>query len=246
MIGEDIRLLILRGAIFVVNHSGGKDSQAMYLYLRRQIPDKQLLVIHAHLPDVDWDGIEDHIKATINCDYEFVRAGKTFFDMVEHRRMWPSPKNRQCTSDLKRGPIEKAVRRVLKQRGCSIVVNCMGIRAQESPGRAKAAVFKYDNRNSKAGREWYNWLPIHSWSKQQVFFEIETRSRQRAHWAYYEGMTRLSCCFCIMASKQDLQTAARLKPDLFDKYCELERQIDHTFLMPTNEAGRKFLPEIID
>jgi tRNA(Ile)-lysidine synthase TilS/MesJ len=74
----------------VINHSGGKDSQAMFLKLRDLIPKQNLVVIHAHLPEVEWDGTIEHIKNTIgHAELHVVQAGKTFFEMVEHRQMWP-------------------------------------------------------------------------------------------------------------------------------------------------------------
>lgn len=55
-----VRDLIQRGAIFVVNHSGGKDSQAMFHFIRRHVPDHQIRVVHAVLPEVEWDGVQTH------------------------------------------------------------------------------------------------------------------------------------------------------------------------------------------
>lgn len=52
-----VRRLIDEGALFVVNHSGGKDSQAMLIRLHAVIPADQLLIVHADLPEVDWEGI---------------------------------------------------------------------------------------------------------------------------------------------------------------------------------------------
>lgn len=245
MINKDIKQLIGEDAVFVANHSGGKDSQAMFLFLKEFIPNHNLIVIHAELPEVDWNGTVDHIRnTTAGISFEVVRANKTFFDMVRHRGMWPSPQYRQCTSDLKRGPIEKAIRRFLKKSGSSIVVNCMGIRAEESSKRARANVFKLNKRNSRAGRRWYDWLPIHGWTRDQVLSKIK-ESGERPHWAYSKGMTRLSCCFCIMASRADLRTSSRINRQLFEKYCSMERQIDHTFVMPGDRSERKFLTEII-
>jgi len=229
--------LVARGALFVVNHSAGKDSQAMFIKLRMFVPQEQLVVIHAELPGVEWEGTLEHIRDTIGevpllvCRNE----NKTFLDMVEHRQMWPSPKNRQCTSDLKRGPIERTIRRYLKDnpRFGGLVVNCMGMRAEESPGRSKLQPFKYHERNSVAGREWYDWLPIHDMSRDEVFALIESVG-EKPHWAYEAGMTRLSCCFCIMSSQEDLKTAARLNPDLYRTYVQTERRIGHTM----NMAGR--------
>ena len=223
--------LIQRGALFVINHSGGKDSQAMTIKLLRIVPASQLIVIHAHLPGVEWEGTTNHIATTIgDLPLTIVQARKTFMEMVEHRQMWPSPSTRQCTSDLKRGPIEKAIRHELKRRELKLVVNCMGMRAQESSARAKKEVLKFNARNSKAGREWYDWLPIHSMTESEVFRSIKLAG-QNPHWAYGEGMSRLSCCFCIMSSQSDLRIAAKLNPELYQQYVETEQRINHTLSM---------------
>jgi 3'-phosphoadenosine 5'-phosphosulfate sulfotransferase (PAPS reductase)/FAD synthetase len=173
-----------------------------------------------------------------------VRAKKTFFDMVRHRGMWPSPKYRQCTSDLKRAPIEKAIRHYSKAIGNKLIVDCIGKRAEESPARAKERIFGFDRKNSKAGREWYKWLPIHEWKIGKVFAKIADAG-ERPHWAYSQGMTRLSCCFCIMASKQDLKIAAGLQSVLFKEYCDLEKEIGHTLIMPSKKNGKLYLDEVI-
>lgn len=235
-----VRDLIQRGAIFVVNHSGGKDSQAMFHFIRRHVPDHQIRVVHAVLPEVEWDGVEDHIRATIgNHELHTCRARRTLLEMIEERGMFPSPSLRQCTSDLKRGPIERTIR----QMGVKLIVNCMGMRAQESSSRAKLSDFKFSDRNSKAGREWYDWLPIHHWSSEQVFSYI-AHVGQRPHWAYAQGMSRLSCCFCIMASRSDLQAAARLNPALYRRYVELERSTGQVMLMPSKAHGRQTLEDV--
>lgn len=226
-VSPQITRLVARGATFVVNHSGGKDSQAMYLFIRSVVPASQIVVVHAELPGVDWDGIEAHIRSTIDHPLLVCKARRTFLQMVEERGMFPSPSQRQCTSDLKRGPIEKTIRHT----GKSLIVNCMGLRAEESSARAKAEPFKYSERNSKAGREWYDWLPIHHWTVAQVFATIH-EAGQEAHWAYAAGMSRLSCCFCIMSSKADLITAAKLKPTLYKTYVALEQRLGVTMMMP--------------
>lgn len=243
-IKQEIQDLIDRGALFVINHSGGKDSQAMTIKLRKLVPANNILVIHADLPDADWPGTWDHVKETcLGLNTQQVVAGKTLLSMAEKRGMWPSPKYRQCTSDLKRGPIEKAIRHHIKDHELSgLVVNCMGIRAQESYSRAKAREFKFNKRNSKAGREWYDWLPIKDWTTVQVFAEIESHG-QKPHWAYSVGMERLSCCFCIMASKNDLQIAAKHNPELYSKYVALEKKIDFSFIMPKKGQEPVFLEE---
>lgn len=227
--------MIEAGALVVVNHSGGKDSQAMMIALAALVPADQLLVIHAHLPGVEWDGTWEHVQASAaahGVPAIQVQAGKTLMEMAERRGMWPSPSTRQCTSDLKRDPINKAIRHHLKNnpRFGGRVISAMGLRAEESPARSKLVTWQRDARESKAGREWFRWLPIHDWSVDQVFGAIGSAG-QEPHWAYGAGMTRLSCCFCIMSSRADLCTAARLNPGLYGEYVAMEKRIGHTLAM---------------
>lgn len=236
------------GALFVLNDSGGKDSQAMRIVLRDLVRREQVVVIHASLGDVEWPGALEHAQSGAQRDgFPFVvaRSRKTFFDMVEHRYQirpespcWPSASNRQCTSDLKRGPIEREIRRVMKDRGLFEVVNCLGMRAEESSGRAKLATLKRSDRNSVAGREWWNWLPIHHLSREEVV-SIISAAGEEMHYAYAQGNERLSCMFCIMGSKNDLRNAARHNPELYRQYVKIELRTGYTM-----HQSRKSLTEI--
>ena len=81
-----VMALVERGALFVVNHSGGKDSQAMLIELLRYVPREQLLIVHAELPGVEWEGTQEHILATSSgLPMIVAKAVRTFFDMVEVR-----------------------------------------------------------------------------------------------------------------------------------------------------------------
>jgi DNA sulfur modification protein DndC len=246
---SNVAALAARGALFVVNHSGGKDSQAMCNELARLVPREQLVIVHADLGEVEWAGALDHIRATSDLPVHVTRARRTLLQMIEERGMFPSPTLRQCTSDLKRGPIERTIRalverrRQLRQVGADIVVNCMGMRAAESSSRAKLQTFKFNAGNSKAGREWYDWLPIHDWSTERVFAEIKAAG-QEPHAVYAKGMSRFSCCFCVMASEHDLRTAAGLNPELYRRYVELERSTGQVMLMPSKSKGRRTLEQV--
>lgn len=253
-----IVMMAQRGAMFVINHSGGKDSQAMTIALSRLLPRYQLVLVHADLSEVEWKGAEDHIRATSDLPLYTCRSRRSLLQMVEERGMFPSPQQRQCTSDLKRGPIERTIRALVQARkakrhdGWNLVVNCMGMRADESPNRAKLQPLKFSARNSKAGREWWDWLPIHDWSERRVFDTIR-EAGQQPHPAYAAGMSRFSCCFCIMASEEDLRTAARLSverpemfndPHLYRRYVQLERSTGQVMLMPSASKGRRTLEDI--
>lgn len=229
-----INELIEKGAIFYISHSGGKDSQAMYAKLLNIIPYNQIIVIHSHLKEVEWPGVIEHIKLNINHPLNIVEAKKSLLGMVEQRGMFPSPKYRQCTSDLKRNPIEKFIRRDMKARECEIAVNCMGLRSEESRSRAKRKTFMINSRLTIKNRIVYDWLPIHDLTTDEVFETIKN-ANQKPFWTYTAGNQRLSCVFCIMGSKNDLRNGAKYNHDLFKKYSELEKKIGHTMFTIKNE-----------
>lgn len=233
---ERIQQLINDGAIFYCSHSGGKDSQAMYAYLKDIIPEDQLVVVHADLGEVEWMGVHDHIVSNTKHKAHVVRAvkkdgrNKTLLGMVRERGKWPSSSCRQCTSDLKRNPIMKFIRHDLLAKGARIAVNCMGIRAAESSARAKKEPFRYNKSESCGHRDVWDWMPIFDLTTEQVF-QCIADAGQKPFWAYADGNERLSCVFCIMGSLNDLRHGAEKNPDLYRKYVELERKIGHTMFM---------------
>lgn len=232
-IPSECREMIRSGALVSVSTSGGKDSQAMTILLSRIVPRDQLVAVHAPLEGVEWPGTIEHIRATLPAGVPLILAhvtsGKTLLDRVEERGMWPSSAVRWCTSDHKRTPIERELRRYLKAhpRFGGRIVSAMGMRAEESSARARKTPWRLNERNSRAGRTWFDWLPIHDLAEGQVF-DVIRGAGQAPHPAYAMGMSRLSCVFCIMASRADLRTAARLQPQLYQRYVALERRIGHT------------------
>lgn len=211
---DQVRDLISAGALFVINHSGGKDSQAMMIELLKLVPRNQLLVIHACLGEIEWEGAIMELArdqaADAGVPFLIARAVRTFFEMVEHRftvrpdaPCFPSSAARWCTSDAKRGPIEREIRRYAKANGLTRIVSCMGIRAAESPARSKRPALSRSQRNSVAGRDWWEWNPIHEMSTPDVFETIKAAG-QSPHPAYAAGNERLSCVLCIFGSVTDI------------------------------------------
>ncbi len=236
------------GALFVVNHSGGKDSQAMLIHVLEVVPAAQVLVVHATLGESEWPGALEHAQQQADAagvPFLVAQASKTLLGMVERRHAtrpevpsWPSASTRQCTSDLKRGPITREVRRYATARGITRIVNCMGLRATESSGRAKRPAWSDHAEHGAAGRSWYDWLPIHTLSTADVLTTVHGAGQQ-LHPAYAMGNERLSCVFCIMASASDLRNGALRNPELYARYVEMERRTGYTLHM-----SRKSLPEL--
>ena len=215
----------------------------MTILLSRIVPRDQLVAVHAPLGEVEWPGTVPHIEATlpdgVPLIFAPVTSGKTLLERVEERGMWPSNSVRWCTSDLKRSPIERELRRHLKAhpRFGGRLVNAMGMRADESPARARKRPWRRNDRMSVAGRVVYDWLPIFDLSVEDVFRVIRDAG-QRPHWIY-DHLSRCSCSFCIFSSPDDLRRAAELRPGLYRRYSELEQRIGHT-LSPSGTP----LPEL--
>ncbi len=229
-----IQDLVSQGAIFYCSHSGGKDSQAMYNMLSNVVPYRQLVVVHADLGEVEWHGTIEHIENTTRHDVNIVKANKTFSDMVRKRGMFPSPRYRQCTSDLKTGPIYKFIRRDMKERGAMIGINCVGIRAEESAARSKKKRFTFNKTLTNKSRIVMDYLPILEWPEHQVFAFIDA-CHQQPHYAYKKNK-RLSCVFCIMGCKSDLQHGAEQRPELLAEYIALEQETGHSMFYNNGRA----------
>jgi len=223
--------------LYVINDSGGKDSRAMFLYITQdmRIPPSQIIVVHAILPGMDWEGTEEYIIK--NCEgYRviFTQAKKTFFDMVRSRKMnrpdvpsFPSSSSRQCTSDLKRDPIEKVVRKICRDEGWKTVFNCMGIRAEESTSRAKKKPFKVNKRLTIPGRFVVDCLPIHARKESWVRNKVAEHG-QELFYTYAAGMKRKSCKICLLACSSDVKTSAEIDPEHAEKMMSFEDEIGYT------------------
>ena len=233
----------------VVNSSAGKDSQAMLdvvvcLARAQGIPLDRIVVVHADLGRVEWQGTralaEEHARH-YGLRFEVVsRPQGDLLDHVEAKGKWPGFSTRYCTSDHKRDQVLKLFTRLVaetnatrpKVRGVKRaqvrILNCIGLRADESRERAKLPPFCKNDKASNGKRAVYDYLPVFRYTVAQVWARI-AQAGTRAHEAYALGMPRLSCCFCIYAEKPALVLAGTHNRELLAEYVRVERKIGHTF-----------------
>lgn len=230
----------------VINTSAGKDSQAMMDYVmglaRTAGVVDRVVAVHCDLGRCEWPGTkelaEQHCKH-YGISLQVIRREKgDLLVQVEQRGMWPDNKNRYCTSDQKRDQVAKVHTALATQRITELhaqgqtrqirILNCMGLRGDESAARAKKPAFQNDKRLTNGKRQVDIWLPIHGWTTQQVWATIKA-SGVPHHVAYDYGMPRLSCMFCIFASRDALMIAGSKNPELLAEYVRIETKIDHTF-----------------
>jgi 3'-phosphoadenosine 5'-phosphosulfate sulfotransferase (PAPS reductase)/FAD synthetase len=229
--------------IILVNSSAGKDSQAMLDYVI-ELADAagvrdRVVVVHCDLGRVEWKGTRELAQEQAQhygVRFEVVARAQDLLAQIEYRGKFPDAARRYCTSDQKTSQVTKLITKLVAEKaglGRRVrVLNCLGIRAAESPARAKKLPLGPD-KASNGKREVVRWLPIFAWSEAQVWDRIKA-SGVRYHWAYDAGMPRLSCCFCVLASKPALVRAAQLNPELLDEYIAVEDRIQarnpgHTF-----------------
>lgn len=110
----------------------------------------------------------------------------------------------------------------------------------------------------------FDWLPIHDWTVDQVWEACGTNAadltrRQTlyeageidaalagwpCHPAYVFGNQRVSCAFCVLASKNDLRVGAIHNPELYRTYVQMERESGFTF--QHKKALADIAPELLE
>ena len=239
--------------LVLINSSAGKDSQCMLTHLveladQQGCPRTRHLVVHADLGRVEWPGTLELARRQAEAyglRFEVVARTEYLLDQVVTRHhtlrakgdtttpAWPSSTARYCTSDQKTSQVVKLMTRLAADHRAAgntapiRILNCLGIRAAESPARAKKDPIGPDPA-SNGRRTVTRWLPVFHWSKAEVWATIH-RSGLPYHPAYDAGMPRLSCVLCVMAGRRELALAARLNPDLAQQYLAVERHVGHTF-----------------
>lgn len=227
--------------ILLANISGGKDSQEMLRKLVALAEEAgvrdRIVCVFADLGDKDeWEGTEDIARYhAAFYGLRFIKVVKgetkgepvTLLEHIERRGMWPDQQNRYCTSDMKRDPISTVFTRLVKEvspfgsGGPVRILNCQGMRAQESPKRAMMVPFHFDKRASNGKRHVDIWLPIHELTEAQIWEGIR-ESGVKHHPIYDAGMPRLSCRFCVLAGRKALVRAAQLDPEGAQERAALE------------------------
>jgi len=211
--------------------SGGKDSQALAYRVCAHLDAighrGQRALIHSDLGRVEWrdsSSVCERIADRLGLELLVVRrqAGDMMDrwlsrwdgNVARYRDLacvklilpWSTASQRFCTSELKSQVIASAIR---KRHPTGPVISAVGIRWQESTARARMPVWKRDQRLTRRTGPGLTWHPIIHWQRDDVIDYIHRRG-DMLHEAYrlYDS-SRVSCAFCILASRGDLAAAAR-------------------------------------
>ena len=137
---------------------------------------------------------------------ESVARRFTNLETVRISTPWSSAKLRFCTSQEKTTPICSYLKRTFPGK---MILNVIGLRCQESRGRAKKQVTQENKLlvGKKLGTNGITWNPILDYSLEDVFLAHQRHNFQ-LHEAYTKfGLSRVSCAFCVLAGELDLRAS---------------------------------------
>ena len=173
------------------------------------------------------EGVEQWCKdavAKYGLPLHIVRnPNKTLLTMTQKRRMFPGMKYKQCTSDLKRGPINTWIRQNIKD---PVIVSCMGIRSEESVNRKKQPRLKRNKTETNSRRTIWEWQPIKDWTEVQVYAYL-AENNIPLH-PVYKYLRRFSCRVCIYMSDHDLKQVKLNDPEAIQIIADIEEEIKFT------------------
>lgn len=143
-------------------------------------------------------------------------TGNPFLDLCLVRGGFPSRKRQFCTEYLKRNPLTEYSLDLIDQGHA--VWSWQGVRADESPGRARLPSFEV------VGGGMFNNRPILRWKVEDVF-DAHRAAGIKPNPLYSQGMSRVGCMPCINCSKGELRTIADRFPGHVERIAEWERLV---------------------
>ena len=263
-----IDLALAGQAPVYVGVSGGKDSQALAYRVQEHLDaighTGVRALIHADLGRIEWrDSAPVCERLAERLGWKLVTVRRQAGDMVDrwlsrwaanverYRALscvklimpWSSAAQRFCTSEMKGAVLSRAMR---ARHPVGPVVSAVGLRWEESAARARQPVAKPDARLTRARGAGLSWHAILHWPRQDVLDYIARRGGL-LHEAYrIYGSTRVSCAFCVLASRGDLRAAAGCG-DNAAVYRELVRlEALSTFSFQSGQWLGDVAPELLD
>lgn len=216
---------------YIVSFSGGKDSTALWIYLKLELGLENL---HPVFADTGWEHNEtykyiDYVESKLG-RIERIIPPLSFVELAKKKGRFPSVKARFCTTELKLKPMRGYIIRAVAEWPDKEPIVCCGVRADESPKRAMLP--EWEERD-----DFYNlpqWRPLIKWTSEEVF-AMHKKHGIDPNPLYKQGAARVGCMPCIMTNLKELNQIGGRWPDVIDKCADAEKQMhdaghDHSSL----------------
>lgn len=142
-------------------------------------------------------------------------TGNPMLDLAIWKGRFPSTRARFCTTELKVIPIMEEIYNPALDQGKK-VISWQGVRADESPARAKLSEYE----SVPEGFDVYR--PILNWAVKDVF-QKHVKHGIKYNPLYLQGMSRVGCMPCIHSRKSELYEISRRYPEEIERVAEWER-----------------------
>lgn len=204
------------GSTYVVSVSGGKDSTATVLALREaEIPARYVFA------DTGWEAPQTYeylvtLERTLGITIDRVEKRGGMVAECGGAARFPSRMQRWCTRELKIIPLRAYHDKIVKETD-EDTISVVGVRAQESPARARLAQFELDD-------DWggYIWRPLMHWTVEDVL-QIHHHHGVPVNPLYRLGYDRVGCLPCVYSRKEDIRLTADHFPDRIELIRALEK-----------------------
>ena len=191
----------------ILGLSGGKDSTALALYLKNEVPEMEYFFCDTHkeLPET-YEYIEK-LEILLGKDIVRLEDNRGFDHWLDvYDGFLPNPKSRWCTKKLKIEPLEKFV-------GEDDAISYIAIRADED-----RAGYISTKPNIKAVFPFMK----EGFVKRDIFNIIEESGIGMPD--YYSWRSRSGCYFCFFQRKIEWVRLSDIHPDLFEKAVKYEQK----------------------
>ena len=239
--------LLEEQAPVAIGVSGGKDSSATALavssYLDTIGHEGPRLLIHSDLGRVEWrESLPMCQRLADHLGLELVVVRRQAGDLLDRWQVrwrnnvaryanletvrlilpWSTPSMLFCRSELKAAII---CRELIQRFPGQIIISATGIRREESATRAHAPISAPQPGlvNATHKTSGVDWHPLADWTLAQVLAYHQLRQFP-LHPGYAQGMTRISCAYCVMGSVNDLTVSAAYSAnqDLYREQVDIE------------------------
>jgi 3'-phosphoadenosine 5'-phosphosulfate sulfotransferase (PAPS reductase)/FAD synthetase len=153
------------------------------------------------------DGVPaEHIQRVME---RLVPTGNVFLDMCLWHTRFPSTMARFCYTELKRDVVMQQINQPIWDAG-DAVISWQGVRADESPARAKLPEEEDINQQYTIVR------PILHWTADDCF-AMHKKHNVDHNPLYSMGMGRVGCMPCIHARKDEIHEISKRFPEEIDR-----------------------------
>ena len=205
----------------IVQFSGGKDSTALVLWAKENLPEFTAVFCDTGHEYADTYDFIDYIDTTL-LDGKLVRLpSEGMLALVKRKGRVPSTQARFCTQELKIKPFLDWLVTLRDDRTIY-----QGIRADESVSRSRMQQEVWSD-------DFDCWIkrPLFDWTAEQVF-DLHRKHGIVPNILYSRGASRVGCAPCIMCNHGELRRLSRTMPEVWDNIAALEAAAGRSFFKP--------------